>query len=265
MDEPSGLPARCAGHVVTPTEGLADETDRPPGVPCWAELDVGDPDAARPSTPRCSAGPTPTGGGADHQARRPARRPARSPRSARPVPRRRRSGPSTSRSTTSTPPPSSSRSWAGGAPRPRGRPRRRAPARRARRGRRPWSGSGSPTTRSRRRRPDGCAGPRRPRRSRAPRAPSTASCSGGASSTGATSRPPARPAPAAGRSPGLGLAGDALPHWLPFFAAADVDAAVEAARGAGGEVVTPVAPGPRGRHATLADPAGARFGVIEVG
>ena len=64
---------------------------------------------------------------------------------------------------------------------------------------------------------------------------------------------------------GLGLAGDALPHWLPFFAAADVDAAVEAAREAGGEVVTPVAPGPRGRHATLADPAGARFGVIEVG
>ena len=64
---------------------------------------------------------------------------------------------------------------------------------------------------------------------------------------------------------GLGLAGDALPHWLPFFAAADVDAAVEAAREAGGEVVTPVAPGPRGRHVTLADPAGARFGVIEVG
>jgi uncharacterized protein len=64
---------------------------------------------------------------------------------------------------------------------------------------------------------------------------------------------------------GVGLAGDALPHWLPFFAAADVDAAVEAARGAGGEVVTPVAPGPRGRHAILADPAGAYFGVIEVG
>ncbi|GAA4738819.1 VOC family protein [Actinomycetospora chibensis] len=64
---------------------------------------------------------------------------------------------------------------------------------------------------------------------------------------------------------GLGLAGDALPHWLPFFAAADVDAAVEAARRADGEVVTPVAPGPHGRHATLSDPAGARFGVIEVG
>ena len=77
--------------------------------------------------------------------------------------------------------------------------------------------------------------------------------------------PPARPASDGAPVAGLGLAGDALPHWLPFFAAADVDAAVEAARGAGGEVVTPVAPGPRGRHATLADPAGARFGVIEVG
>ena len=64
---------------------------------------------------------------------------------------------------------------------------------------------------------------------------------------------------------GLGLAGDALPHWLPFFGVSDVDAAVAAAREAGGAVATPAAPGPRGRHAALLDPAGAHFGVIEVG
>jgi uncharacterized protein len=64
---------------------------------------------------------------------------------------------------------------------------------------------------------------------------------------------------------GLGLAGDALPHWLPFFGVADVDAAVRAAYGSGGTVVIAVTPGPRGRHATLADPTGAHVGVIEVG
>ncbi|WP_285648023.1 VOC family protein [Actinomycetospora sp. NBRC 106375] len=63
---------------------------------------------------------------------------------------------------------------------------------------------------------------------------------------------------------GLGLAGDALPHWLPVFAVADADAALAAARDAGGTVVTPVSEGPRGRQATLTDPAGARFGVIRI-
>ncbi|MEJ2887516.1 VOC family protein [Actinomycetospora aeridis] len=64
---------------------------------------------------------------------------------------------------------------------------------------------------------------------------------------------------------GLGLAGDALPHWLPVFAVADVDAAVGAAEAAGGSVVAPVDTGPRGRTATLADPAGALVGVLETG
>ncbi|MDD7937420.1 hypothetical protein PHK61_03190 [Actinomycetospora lutea] len=63
---------------------------------------------------------------------------------------------------------------------------------------------------------------------------------------------------------GLGLAGDALPHWLPVFAVHDADAAVGAAEDAGGEVVAPVDSGPRGRHATLTDPGGARFGVLEI-
>ncbi|MEJ2859557.1 VOC family protein [Actinomycetospora flava] len=64
---------------------------------------------------------------------------------------------------------------------------------------------------------------------------------------------------------GLGLAGDALPHWVPVFGVADADRAVGVAEQHGGTVVTAVDAGPRGRHATLADPAGARFGVLEVG
>jgi uncharacterized protein len=64
---------------------------------------------------------------------------------------------------------------------------------------------------------------------------------------------------------GLGLAGDALPHWLPVFAVTDLDAAVDAAGTVGGAVLAPADAGPRGRHAVLADPAGARFGVLEVG
>jgi uncharacterized protein len=58
---------------------------------------------------------------------------------------------------------------------------------------------------------------------------------------------------------GIGLAGDALPHWLAVFAVADVAAAVAAAREAGGSVVTT-----GGGRATLTDPAGAVFGVLEV-
>lgn len=64
---------------------------------------------------------------------------------------------------------------------------------------------------------------------------------------------------------GLGLAGDALPHWLPVFAVTDADAAVATAEDAGGTVVAAVDESPRGRRATLADPAGARFGVLEAG
>ena len=56
----------------------------------------------------------------------------------------------------------------------------------------------------------------------------------------------------------IGFAGDALPHWLPVFAVADVDAAVAAAQEAGGTVVAPAS---AARPATLADPAGAPFGV----
>ena len=59
---------------------------------------------------------------------------------------------------------------------------------------------------------------------------------------------------------GLALAGDALPHWLPVFGVDDVDAAVGAARSAGGSVLAR-----EDARATLADPAGASFGVIRLG
>lgn len=64
---------------------------------------------------------------------------------------------------------------------------------------------------------------------------------------------------------GLGLAGDALPHWLPVFGVTSVGAAVTSAEAAGGTVVVTAETGPRGAHAVLVDPAGARFGVLEVG
>jgi predicted enzyme related to lactoylglutathione lyase len=64
---------------------------------------------------------------------------------------------------------------------------------------------------------------------------------------------------------GIGLAGDALPHWLVSFAVNDVEAAADAARAAGGKVLASATGGAHRRHVTLADPAGARFGVLETG
>ena len=65
--------------------------------------------------------------------------------------------------------------------------------------------------------------------------------------------------------PALGavvFAGDALPHWLVHFAVADVDAAAAAATAAGGLVVGEPGPHRAGRRAVLADPSGARFAVL---
>lgn len=56
------------------------------------------------------------------------------------------------------------------------------------------------------------------------------------------------------------------PHWLPYFAADDVDAAAEVAGRAGGSVVVPPASVPDGpRIAVLRDPQGASFGVYRAG
>ena len=51
-------------------------------------------------------------------------------------------------------------------------------------------------------------------------------------------------------------------HWLAYFAVADADAALAAARDAGGSVVAGPDDGPFGRIAVLADPFGATFAVI---
>jgi predicted enzyme related to lactoylglutathione lyase len=56
---------------------------------------------------------------------------------------------------------------------------------------------------------------------------------------------------------------DAPPHWTPYFAAEDCAATVERATGLGGTVSVPTTGIATGRFAVLADPGGARFGVMQ--
>ncbi|ATL32087.1 VOC family protein [Streptomyces formicae] len=57
---------------------------------------------------------------------------------------------------------------------------------------------------------------------------------------------------------------ESTPYWLPYFQVDDCDGAVVTARGAGGEVrMEPVSMEGVGRFAKLADPAGARFAVLQ--
>ncbi|WP_406457151.1 VOC family protein [Streptomyces sp. NBC_00876] len=59
---------------------------------------------------------------------------------------------------------------------------------------------------------------------------------------------------------------DVPPHWLPYFAVADVDAAAATALGAGGELLMPPTTIPQGpRIAVVRDPQGAVFGVHRSG
>ena len=67
---------------------------------------------------------------------------------------------------------------------------------------------------------------------------------------------------------GLGALPDEVPaavppHWLSYLAVDDVDALVERAVALGGAVQRPAADMPYGRHAGLADPAGAGFAIIK--
>ncbi|MGW7442514.1 VOC family protein [Kitasatospora sp. NPDC054795] len=56
------------------------------------------------------------------------------------------------------------------------------------------------------------------------------------------------------------------PHWLPYFAAADVDNTVSRATALGGDVLMPATGVPGGRRiAVLRDPQGAAFGVYTAG
>jgi predicted enzyme related to lactoylglutathione lyase len=72
---------------------------------------------------------------------------------------------------------------------------------------------------------------------------------------------PNEDAPLGGIGPMFGSDGPS--HWLLYFAVADIDAAVATAEGNGGRVVTGDMESPFGRMAELADPAGARFLVIQ--
>jgi predicted enzyme related to lactoylglutathione lyase len=56
---------------------------------------------------------------------------------------------------------------------------------------------------------------------------------------------------------------DAAPHWLVYFAVADVAAALEGVERAGGRVLSTELDSAFGRQATLADPAGAVFALLE--
>ena len=57
--------------------------------------------------------------------------------------------------------------------------------------------------------------------------------------------------------------GPVPPHWIPYFVVEDVDDACERAGELGGKVVAPPMDVPAGRFATLADPTGAMFAVLQ--
>jgi predicted enzyme related to lactoylglutathione lyase len=72
---------------------------------------------------------------------------------------------------------------------------------------------------------------------------------------------PHETAPLGGIGPMFGE--DGPPHWLLYFAVADIDAAVAAAQSNGGSVLDGDMDSPFGRMARLADPAGAVFLAIQ--
>ncbi|RRR76591.1 MAG: VOC family protein [Candidatus Viridilinea halotolerans] len=54
------------------------------------------------------------------------------------------------------------------------------------------------------------------------------------------------------------------PQWITYFGVADADAAVAAVTANGGKALGAIEPTPFGRIATLSDPAGAQFKIVEV-
>ncbi|MFE5556091.1 VOC family protein [Streptomyces sp. NPDC056544] len=67
-----------------------------------------------------------------------------------------------------------------------------------------------------------------------------------------------------GVAPFLGEGGEEQARWVPYFASADVDATVAAAKAGGGTVIMPATDLPEvGRIAWLADPAGAVFALLK--
>ncbi|MFI1166433.1 VOC family protein [Streptomyces sp. NPDC020801] len=62
---------------------------------------------------------------------------------------------------------------------------------------------------------------------------------------------------------GHALPRDRGPHWLTYFEVADADTALERLAGLGGHVLTAARDTPHGRVATVTDPEGARFALIQ--
>ncbi|MER5429032.1 VOC family protein [Streptomyces sp. NPDC002588] len=62
---------------------------------------------------------------------------------------------------------------------------------------------------------------------------------------------------------GTALPRDRGPHWVTYFEVADADAALALVTGLGGHVVRPARDSAHGRVATVADPEGARFALIQ--
>lgn len=62
---------------------------------------------------------------------------------------------------------------------------------------------------------------------------------------------------------GNALPRDRGPHWTTYFEVADTDATVTHLTTLGGHILTPPHDSPHGRVATVADPEGARFSVVE--
>ncbi|MGW2649173.1 VOC family protein [Streptomyces sp. NPDC001393] len=62
---------------------------------------------------------------------------------------------------------------------------------------------------------------------------------------------------------GHGLPRDRGPHWQTYFEVADADATVRQVADLGGRVIRQPADSPHGRVATVADPEGAEFSVIQ--
>ena len=65
-------------------------------------------------------------------------------------------------------------------------------------------------------------------------------------------------------APGRSLQEGASPHWLVYFAVEDTDGALEAVREGGGEVLGEPQDTPFGRVATVTDPQGATFRIIQL-
>ncbi|PZH15345.1 glyoxalase/bleomycin resistance/extradiol dioxygenase family protein [Streptomyces sp. NTH33] len=62
---------------------------------------------------------------------------------------------------------------------------------------------------------------------------------------------------------GRALLRDRGPHWLTYFQATDVDGALERLTALGGRVLTPARDSAHGRVATVTDPEGARFALVQ--